>query len=351
MRLYANTRMLSHPITGVQRYLLSILQHTPADIEVIRISANAKGIKGHLWEQLVLPTKAGNNLLWSPANTGPLFVKNQLVTVHDTVFIDHPEWLNPRFCGWYRFLVPPLAFPMLARRVSKIIAVSNFTKQRVLSICKVPEAKVHVVHNGVDPRFARALESQIALARKSLGISEGQYILALATLEPRKNLRRLMQAWEGIVKSIPDDIWLVVAGMEAPKRIYASARLDSVPQRVHFTGRVPDDLLPALYSGAMITAYPSLYEGFGLPVLEAMACGCPVLTSNTTALPEVAGNAALLVNPYDVSEIADSLLKLVFDEYLRTELSEHGLKWARHFSWQRAADKTFKILRQEVSGL
>jgi len=330
-------------MTGVQRYLISLLRHTPRDIGILKALSKEKGIKGHLWEQLVLPCLTGKRLLWSPSNTGPLSVKNQIVTIHDTVALEHPEWFNPQFSAWYRFLIP-----RLAARVRCIIAVSQYTKSCISDICRIPEDKIKVVLNGVDPKFTPRSQQQIRFTKKYLNIPGAKYVLALGTFEPRKNLDRLIRAWGHVVGSFPDDIWLVVAGAKGHRRIFAKMQKYSPSPRIFFCGFVPDEMLPALYSGAMVTAYPSLHEGFGLPALESLACGCPVLTSNTTALPEVVRNAAFLANPYDCEEIAYGLSKLVLNENLRIKLSRLGLKRAMNFSWKRAANETFDILKEEA---
>ena len=343
MIIAVNTRILSQPITGVQRYLISVLRHIPSNIEVLKIISKKKGVNGHLWEQIAAPSMTGKHLLWSPGNTGPLCVKNQIVTIHDTAVLEHSEWFNPQFAAWYRFLIP-----RLAARVRGIIAVSQYTKARISEICSIPENKIQVVLNGVGPEFTTTSKQQITFTKQSLGIPGVQYILALGTVEPRKNIDRLIRAWGQVVESIPNNIWLVVGGGNGPRRIFRSMQKYSLPPRVFFCGFVPNEMLPALYSGALISAYPSLYEGFGLPALEAMACGCPVLTSNTTALPEIVRDAAILVNPYDCEAIANGLLKLVIDEDLRVKLSRLGLKRAKNFSWKRSANETFDILREEA---
>lgn len=343
MRLAVNTRILSSPITGVQRYLSSILDHLPvSDQEITQLSSSLHGVRGHIWEQFLLPMRLDGSLLWSPSNAGPLLVKNQILTLHDAVPLDHPEWLNVLFAKWYRFLLP-----VLASRVHRIVTVSHFTKERIVSRLKVPDEKISVVHNGVDSRFRPLSEDVVSNAREWLGLSGKRYILALGSIEPRKNLQRLIRAWSEIVNDVPRDIWLVVSGAKGAARIFGDVALRSLPSRVKFTGHVPDGLLPAIYSGAMLTAYASLYEGFGLPVLEAMACGSPVLTSDRTALPEVAGGAALLVNPYDIHSISQGLYRLIADETLRSELGRKGEERSKEFTWKRAALQMFRIFEEE----
>lgn len=343
LRIFVNSRVLSQPITGVQRYLISILQNFPDDLDVIQSSTKFFGIRGHGWEQMILPLCIGKHLLWSPSNTGPLLVKKQIVTIHDTVFLDHPEWLNPRFALWYRFIIP-----RLARRSRAIITVSYFSKERIIEKCKIANNKIHVVYNGIDSRFSPASKENIVAAKNKLRIPGSRYILAVGSIEPRKNLRRLFEAWGNIADDISEEIWLIVAGGKGAKRIYDDVKLRLMPPRLHFAGHVPDTLLPAVYSGAIATVYVSLYEGFGLPALEAMACGSPVLTSDRTALPEVVGNSALLINPYQVDAISEGLNRLIKDEDLRTELRILGLEKAKEFSWKRAALKTYQILINEA---
>jgi len=341
-RVTVNTRILAGHLTGVQRYLLSILANLPGTIDQIGPVSPLHGICGHSWEQIVLPKRlAGGELLWSPSNTGPLSVAKQVLTVHDLVALDHPEFLNPRFAAWYRFLLPKLA-----RRVRRIIAVSEFTKRRLVEALEIPEDRVSVILNGVDDRFCTQSEEQISTTREKLGIPSRHYLVALGSLEPRKNLKRLLEAWSRAVSGLPDDVWLVVAGVKGKAMVFDGLSFDPLPPRVYLSGHVPDELLPALYAGAIAAPYLSVYEGFGLPPLEAMACGTPALTGNRTALPEVIGDAALMVDPYKVGAICEGLTSLVTDRELRENLRQRGLERARQFTWKRAAEQTWWVLQQ-----
>lgn len=336
-----NTRILGGHLTGVQRYLLSIFEYLPGSIHRIGPERPAHGVRGHAWEQFALPAKVRGEVLWSPSNTGPLAVTRQVLTVHDLVPIDHPEFLNPRFAAWYQFLLPKLV-----RRVRHIIAISEFTKQRLMDAFGVSEQRITVIWNGVDERFRPQPLELIAAAIEELGIPSSRYLFALGSLEPRKNLRRLLEAWARIVHQLPDDVWLVLAGARGKSIVFDGMSFEPLPPRVHLTGHVPDQLLPALYSGAIAALYVSVYEGFGLPPLEAMACGTPALTGDQTALPEVVGNAALTVDPYDVGAIGAGLQSLVTDDVLRQDLRERGLQRATRFHWKDTADRTWHVLEE-----
>jgi glycosyltransferase involved in cell wall biosynthesis len=336
-----NARINGSHVTGVQRYLQEILRRMPEDVRVIQPSRYLDGVRGHIWEQSILPRAASASLLWSPSNTGPLSMRNQVVTIHDVVPLDHPEWLNWRFAAWYRFLLP-----RLVHRVRGVIAISEFTKRRLISTTGVPAEKVVVIPNGVDARFTPAAKARIEDVKNLLPAPAQRYLLTVGSLEPRKNLRRLLLAWSEALRDLPEDVWLVVAGAKGKSVVFAqSAGLEELPERVFLPGYVADDVLPALYACATGFAYISEYEGFGLPPLEAMASGVPVMVSATTAFPEVVGDAGLLVDPLDVQAIARGLVKLLTEPDFAEELAGRGLQRARQFSWDRTAELTLGALR------
>jgi glycosyltransferase involved in cell wall biosynthesis len=196
------------------------------------------------------------------------------------------------------------------------------------------------VYNGVDGCFRPQEAAAIDSCAKRLSLPR-PYVLCVGSLEPRKNLRRLLQAWQIAAPRHPD-VWLVLAG--ASGRVFRDAGLEKCPDRVHLTGYLDDGDLPALYAGAEVFLYPSVYEGFGLPVAEAMACGTPVVCSSLTALPEVAGEAAEFVDPFSIEAIADGLGNLLGDERRRDKLRLAGLAQARKFSWPEAAEATWRVL-------
>ena len=343
-KVFINTRALSSTLSGVQRYTLELLNRLQSELQPIAPKKPLHGIAGHIWEQFVLPTRLRGNLLFSPSNTGPLIEERQVVTIHDITPLEHPEWLNPRFAKWYQFLIP-----RLVHKARRIIAVSNFTKSRICEVTSVQPDKVVVIYNGVDERFRPKSSEEIARTKDTFGISNFRYILTVATIEPRKNLQRLLEAWDVWHVNLPQDIWLVIAGAKGKDLVFRDAVFNRLPPKICMIGHVPDEHLPALYSGALAFIYVSLYEGFGLPPLEAMACGTPVLTSNVTSLPEVVGDAALTVNPYDIDAIAEGIKRLVEDDNLRKELSQKGLARAKLFSWERTAEVTWSVLKEAAN--
>ena len=343
--IFVNTRVLSSHTTGVQRYIDSILKQLPDSYmnEVGFFNPNnLSGAKGHLWEQLVLPCKLNrDDVLWSPSNTGPIYCNaKHVVTMHDFATLDYPEWTSKSFSTLYQFLLP-----RLAKRADAIIAISEYTKSRILYHTGIDEKKISVIKNGVDDRFfiktGRDFKSQIM---PKYNIPSERYILSVSSIEPRKNISSLLRAWEKIQHQVDDDIWLVLVGRQNPK-IFSNAGLNNIPERVCFTGFVDDEDLTTLYQNALLFSYVSLYEGFGLPPLEAMAAGIPVLTSNTTSIPEVVGDKAIIVNPLSVSEIAENLLVLLGSDSLRNNLSLAGIEHAKQFSWKTTAEQTFNLLK------
>jgi glycosyltransferase involved in cell wall biosynthesis len=340
-----NARFYSHVPTGMQRYGIEMATRLSDLLEVVRPASPLRGAQGHLWEQVYLPTASGNRLLWSPNNTGPLAVARQICTMHDIIPVEHPEWFNARFAAWYRWLLP-----RLTNRVRHLIAVSQFTKDRLVERFGVHPDKISVIWNGVDAQFRPRSPQEIAAVRAALGIRSPRYLLSLGSLEPRKNLRRLLTAWSRLKRELPDDLGLVIVGSKGHSLVFQDAGVTETPEGVQFTGYAQQEDLPALYSGAMALVYPSLYEGFGLPPLEAMACGTPVITSNTTSLPEISGGAALLVDPLNVDAIADAILRIVRDQELHTALRHKSLAHAANLTWDESAIQTRKILEERRNG-
>jgi glycosyltransferase involved in cell wall biosynthesis len=281
-------------------------------------------------------------LLWSPGNCGPLLWAEQVLTIHDISFLDHPEWYSRSFCSVYGALVP-----RLARRVKHILTVSEFTRERIIEMLRVDRQRVTVTYPGIDPAFIAPREDEVVRTLARLGVAQ-PYVFALGAASPRKNLARLYEAWARLGSTV-GEVMLVVAGAQRSSfaaRGSATARNSSVLT----LGEVQDADLPALYAGAMVFVYPSLYEGFGLPPLEAMSCGTPVITSNTTALPESTGDAALSVDPYDATAMADAMQRVITDLPLRAKLRQKGLDRAKSFTWDRTAQQTWQVL-ENCSGI
>lgn len=341
MAILVNARFLSRRVTGVERYAHAITSRLGAHVHLVRppVEGNAAG---HCWEQIGLPAQMGRgDLLWSPANTGPLLVSRQVVTVHDVSPLDHPEWFHPRFAAWYRFLVP-----RLARRARHVLTVSEFSKRRIVARLGVDERRVTVVPCGVDPLFGSISSSDAASYAAAHGLRHDGYVLAVGTLEPRKNLPALLRAWTAVGPHVPP-FTLVIVGTTG--RQFAEANLGSLPSTVRLTGAVDDAALACLYAGARALVMPSRYEGFGLPVLEAMASGVPVIATDAGALPEVTGGAALLVPPDDEGALAQTIGQLLTTPALASELRVRGMTRAAAFSWDRSAAAIGALLGAEES--
>jgi len=342
LKIIINTRVLAHHLTGAQRYVLELTTRLVPPLERIEPNRPLAGIKGHLWEQFILPFLVKGAMLWSPSITGPLVLRRQVVTIFDVSPLDHPEWLSWKFAAWYRFLIP-----ILVRRAQKIITISEFSKQRILAHTKSEPDKIVVIPCGVDPRFhpmpAERIEGNIA----NLELPSRRYLVSVGSLEPRKNLKSLLAGWAKARPSLPDDIWLVIAGAKGNSLVFShETGVETLPPRVHLAGHVADQQLPALYAGAMGLAYLSLYEGFGLPPLEAMACGTPVLVSNTSSLPEVVGDCGYYADPLNIEDIARQIIALLTDRERSADYSLQGLERARLFSWDKVALQTLQILRE-----
>jgi len=326
--LVVNGRFLSRRLTGVERYAGEILSRLDGRVHVARPGPAASGMAGHAWEQLVLPSRlSSRSALWSPANTGPLGVSNQVLTLHDLSTLEHPEWFAPAFGLWYRLLLP-----RLAHRVRRIAVPSEYVRQKVLRRFRLPGKQVVTVPGGVDPaRFH-------PIRQKDL---HERYILFVGSLEPRKNLPVLLEAWQAIALQHPD-VSLVVAGV--PGAVFRPVALPHAVARLQWAGYVSEAELPGLYAGATAFVLPSLEEGFGLPVLEAMACGVPVIAADAGALPEVVGEAGILFDPASPAALAAALDFCLDNPELCLNLQCLGIERARQFSWSRAAVTTQRLL-------
>ena len=292
-----------------------------------------------------LRKRIGADVVHFPANVGPLLATDGAVlTVHDLSFLHGPQWYRRNRSAYYRYAVGRSA--SLAARV---IVDSQATAADVTEVLGVPEDRIDVVLLGVGDELRPASEVQQAGVRERYGLPE-RFMLFVGTLEPRKNLVRVVDAFTRIAGECEYD--LVLAGRDgwkvAPIRVAAAASPHA--RRIHFPGYVADDDLPAVLSAAHAVVWPSLYEGFGLPPLEAMACGTPVVTSNTSSLPEVVGDAALQVDPQDVDALADAMRALVTDAALRNDLVEKGGHRAAQFTWDRTAQLTLDTYRVAARG-
>lgn len=326
MRVALDVSPLIQTRAGTARYLKALLRELRRrdDVEVETVAFGRAGrlstiTRDAVWYPFALGRTRGADVLHCPTYRGPLRPASPLVvTVHDLAVFRHPEAFN----RWTRTYSPQLV-PRVLAAARRVIAVSEFTRRELVELLRVPGEKIRVVPNGVDDQFT-----------PDGAAADGDYVLAVGTLEPRKNLARLVEAVRR------NGIELRVVGA----RGWGNVELGG--DGVHWLGEVTDAELARQYRGARCVAYPSLYEGFGIPVLEAMACGAPVVTSRATAMEEVADGAAVLVDPNDPAELAAGIERAVAD---REELVARGLERARAFRWDAVADATVDVYREAAA--
>ena len=273
-----------------------------------------------------------------------------LVTIHDLAIYKHPEWFPGR--QWFS---TRLVVPQSIEIAGKIIVPSEATKRDLIELFHVSSFKISVIPHGVEERFFQKLETGVG--RRELGDklsvtnskfqTSNSYILFVGTIEPRKNVVRLIEAYSKLPEDITNQYNLVIAGQrglgfEDVFLEISNLKLE-IKSRVKLLNYVPEEKLPILYKRASLFVYPSLYEGFGLPVLEAMASGVPVVTSNISSMPEVVGEAGLLVNPYSVAEITDAIMEIVRDNAKASQISIAGMRRAAKFNWEDAAKRMLAV--------
>jgi alpha-1,3-rhamnosyl/mannosyltransferase len=277
----------------------------------------------------------------------PYYIKPYLlpcpsvVTIYDLIPRLYPKYISP----WARVIFE-MAIHLAIVTSRLVISVSQSAKEDLVRLLGVPPSKVWVTPLGVDSQFCPVNEKAIFNLRQRHDLPEG-YILYLGINKPHKNLGRLVEAFA----EVKTEQKLVLAGKEDPRygEVHEVVKQLGLQDRVVFLGQVSEDDLPALYSGATLFVFPSLYEGFGLPLLEAMACGVPVVCSSTSSLPEIAGRAAIMVDPLDLSQWARALERVLGDSNLRASMREEGLKQAALFSWEKTAKGTLAVYRQVLS--
>lgn len=346
--------------TGTERYSVELLSAL-ADLgpsETIRVYLNAPsqppGLRypgqvvsipgSRFWTLRNLTLEMRHDppdVLFVPSYVIPPIHPASVVTIHDVGYLVEPDCHAPVHRKQLEWTTR-----WNTRAASGIIAVSEATKHDLIERLQVASDRIEVIPHGVSSAFSRVSDDQIETFRTRYGLGH-QTVLAVGTIQPRKNLVRLIQAFEQLAAR-DCELQLVFCG--APgwqgESILRRARSSTFHDRIIHLGYLPDTELATLYSTAAVFAFPSLYEGFGLPMLEAMACGTPVVAANRSALPEVGGGAALLVDPSDSESIADSIEQLLQNTALRTESIGRGLERARSFSWHDSAARTLAFLRR-----
>ena len=355
------SRSVAEKRTGTENYSLNLIRHLLASggehryrlyfnrppSRELRITSYELRIMPfpRLWTHLRLSWEIARrppDLLFVPAHILPIVhPRRSVVTIHDLGYLYYPQAhrLLDR-------LYLDLSTRYNAHAAAHLIADSSATKRDLIERYGSKPDKISVVYPGYDETTFRPVrdEEAIEIIKARYGITD-DYILFVGTLQPRKNLTRLIEAFSNLQSQI-SNLQLVIAGKKGwlYEDIFRQVEELGLEGKVVFTDYVPEGDLPALLSGARLFVFPSLYEGFGLPVLEAMACGTPVVCSNTSSLPEVAGNAALLVDPLDVEELAAAMERVLGDEELRAGLIERGFEQTRRFSWEKCARETLSVL-------
>lgn len=362
MRVLFDAHMVGQQETGNETYIVNLLEY------MVRFPDVVCGAVVHSQSELPVAIKQSNRIEIIPLHSNnnwhrlgfelpqicrrwkadllhvtyisPFFKACPIVTsVHDVVFKPFPSFFPPRD----RLLFHTL-FPWTLRKANKIITISNFSKYEILRYYPFLSGKVDVTYLAASNNFR--MSDDIEICRQittQYGLSP-RFVLAVGNLQPRKNLYRLVQAFADVKAQIRD-LTLVIVGKAQwrSSEIFNLVEEWGLQREVIFTGYVSDQQLVALYNAATVFVYPSIYEGFGIPILEAMTCGTPVIASNTSSMPEIAGDAAILINPYSTQSITDALLRVLTDHRLAESLSERGLKNIERFSWQKTAELTLKI--------
>lgn len=351
MKIVVNALFLAQKVTGVQRYAIeiakelkktlkdeikfvapnNIIHHELAEYLDVEIIGN---FTGFLWEQIDLKlylSRNKNPILLNMRNTAPLFYQNNIVVIHDLIFMKNEKWFSKKFSFIYKFFAP-----VLLKKALKIITVSNFSKQDIIKTFNINPDKIEIVYNAVSSEFQEYSKEDFEKNKY------GDYILAVASfLSPRKNICNVIKAFN---KLQVQDLKLIIVGAEL-KHFSDQNMLQEIKLNKNIipTGYIDDKTLANFYKNAKLLVFPSLYEGFGIPPIEAMSCGCPVVVSNVASLPEVCADAACYVDPYNVDDIADSINKILMNNELRNEMIQKGYQRQAEFSWESSARKLIEI--------
>ncbi|MBC8253340.1 MAG: glycosyltransferase family 4 protein [Ardenticatenia bacterium] len=368
MRIGIDARLVYYSRAGIGQYILRLVEamarvDTSGDEFVLlqsrkdrtQIVSDHNFSRMSLWtpshhrlEQLSLGFEVGRlhlDLLHSPDFIPP-FRRNcrSVITVHDLAFLLYPHFLTNESARYYGQI------DQAVRCTDHIIAVSESTRQDTIKLLGVPEKKITVIYEAANPIY-RQIEPREArrLVVDTYGL-DGDYILFVSTIEPRKNLPALLQAYRKLRDDYKSDVKLVLAGRRGwlSEEVYEVVEALNLAEHVRFLGRVPSGHLVYLYNAARMLVHPSFYEGFGLPPLEAMNCGTPTIVSNVSALPEVVGDASILVDPHDIDGLTVAMWRVLTDADLRASLVAKGLTHARMFSLERAAQETLAAYRRVV---
>jgi len=366
MRIGIDARLVFYNRAGIGEYIVQLVQalakieHKPDEFMLLQSRKDKTSIiqsNGFCRKSLWTPShnrfeqpglgfevsRLGLDLLHSPDFIPP-FHRNckSVITIHDLAFLLYPHFLTKESARYYGQI------DQAWRRTDHIIAVSEATKQDSIKMLGVPKKKITVIHEAANPIYRQLPADEVSNFLRQKYKIEKDYILFVSTIEPRKNLPGLLQAYRRLLDDYKRDEMLVLAGANGWlwEEVYETVNRLNLEDHVAFLGRVPSEDLVNLYNGARALVHPSFYEGFGLTTLEAMNCGTPVIVSNTAALPEVVGDAAVLINPHDIEGLTVAMWRVLTEKELRDDLISKGLKRAQNFSWEKAARQTLEVYRK-----
>lgn len=343
--IIVNARFLTQPLTGVQRYGIEISRqlkklysnivflapHNILHVEIAKeLNVNIIGFgTGYFWEQIELPiylmTK-GNPFLFCPTNIAPVFYKNKITTIHDIAFVKFPTAFHWKFRLAYKMFIP-----LILKTSKHIVTISQFSKCELLNYYTISHSKISVIHLGISDSF------------KQTNLTKENYLLGVASMDPRKNFQGLIKAFLNLNHQ---SLKLYIIGEK--NNAFKNLNILKHPN-IKFIGRVSDEELVNYYSKALVFVYPSFYEGFGLPPLEAMACGTPVIVSNIPSLNEVCGNATVYCNPDNINDIKEKIELVVNNNSLQIELINRGLEYVQKFIWKESAKKHLALFMKEIN--
>ncbi len=338
MKVLFETRVLMHNhYTGVENYTNNIYNILSKKLQVISLRPKSSNkYLAHLWTQFILPLKNGD-LLFSPANIAPIFLPKKkilVVTIHDISFLKFKRTFSILFKLYYQLMIP-----FVIKRANKIITISNYSKYEIEKYYPNAKNKIEVILLGVDKKY-RIIDN----------IVKKQQILYVGSMNERKNILGVLQAFNKLENK---KIKLVIVGNflsnfninEKIEKELTNAYLNS---NIKFKNDVDNSELVKLYNESLLLLFPSFYEGFGLPVLEAMACGTPVVCSDSSSLPEVGGDAVVYCDAYDIDDIKDKIEMLLDDKDLQKKMIEKGLVQAKKFSWEKSANEHITLFKSLI---
>jgi glycosyltransferase involved in cell wall biosynthesis len=367
MKIGFDARDLIGCRTGVGRYLLNLVNalsnvtmdneyhlytHKKLEEKLFDDTQNVhiKNINGYkyLWKNIFFPISLLSDkidLVHIPSYSAMWFPPcKSVVTIHDMIFAKHPEWAaNKKQYIRFKYYVKKTA-----KKADAIIVVSKTSKKEVIELTGVPEEKIYVTYLAAD-KIYKVQDNIDKLGRIKQKYSfDKKYILYVGSIHPRRNLERLLKSFALLKKrtNVPHNLLLVGLSFSPKEKLFQKAKELDLEKDIKYLGYVPDEDLVSLYNFADIFVYPSLYEGFGIPVLEAMACGTPVITSNISSLPEVSGDAAYLIDPYSIEEIYSAMQSILFNKEVRNKLVKKGFERTKNFDWKKTAEQTFYVFNE-----